>query len=73
MAFTMPIGLTDMPTVYNVRFPVGPNMPNQRDDVMLVQALMKLANFARFSPGFGPVEAAVTSPSTASSDPRLSG
>jgi peptidoglycan hydrolase-like protein with peptidoglycan-binding domain len=57
MAFTMPTDLTGLPTIYNVRFPVGPNMPNQRDDVLLVQALMKLANFTRFSPGFGPVEA----------------
>jgi peptidoglycan hydrolase-like protein with peptidoglycan-binding domain len=32
-------------------------MPNQRDDVLLVQALIKLANFTRSSPGFGPVEA----------------
>jgi hypothetical protein len=56
MAFTMAIDLTDMPTVYNVTLPVGPNMPNQRADVMLVQTLMKLANFTRFSPGLGPVE-----------------
>ena len=56
MAFTMAIDLTDMPTVYNVSFPVGPNMPNRRDDVLLVQTLMKLANFTRFSPGLGPVE-----------------
>lgn len=56
MAFTMPIDFADMPTVYNVRFPVGPNMPNQRDDVLLVQTLMKLANFTRFSPALGPVE-----------------
>lgn len=40
MAFTMPIDLTGMPTIYNVRFPVGPGMPNQRDDVLLVQALL---------------------------------
>jgi peptidoglycan hydrolase-like protein with peptidoglycan-binding domain len=57
MAFTMPIDLIGLPTIYNVRFPVGPNMPNQRDDVMLVQTLMKLANFTRFTPALGPVEA----------------
>jgi peptidoglycan hydrolase-like protein with peptidoglycan-binding domain len=57
MAFTMPTDLTGLPTIYNVRFPVGPSMVNRRDDVMLVQTLMKLANFTRFTPALGPVEA----------------
>ena len=57
MAFTMPTDLDGLPTIYNVRFPVGPNMPNVRDDVMLVQTLIKLANFTRFTPALGPVEA----------------
>jgi hypothetical protein len=56
MAFTRPIDLIGLPTIYNVHFPVGPSMPNQRDDVLLVQALMKLANFTRFTPALGPVE-----------------
>jgi len=57
MAFTTSVGLTDMPTIYNVSFPVGPGMPNRRVDVMLVQTLMKFANFTRSNPGLGPLEA----------------
>jgi len=57
MAHTMNIGFSDLPSIYNITFPVGPDMPNQRDDVLLVQTLMKLANFTRNSPGHGPVEA----------------
>lgn len=57
MAYTTSIGLTGLPTIYNVSFPVGPSMPNVRDDVLLVQTLMKLANFDRIHPGHGPVEA----------------
>ncbi len=48
--------LTGMHQVYNVSFPVGTKMPNARDDVMLVQTLMKLANYTRFTPALGPVE-----------------
>ena len=46
-----------MPTIYNVGLPVGPGMPNVRDDVMLIQMLIKLANFTRSTPALGPVEA----------------
>jgi peptidoglycan hydrolase-like protein with peptidoglycan-binding domain len=56
MAHTMQTDLTDMHQVYNVSFPVGVKMPNVRDDVMLVQTLMKLANFTRSTPAMGPVE-----------------
>lgn len=49
------MALGDMTQVYNVNFPVGHKMPNVRDDVMLVQTLMKMANYVRFSP-HGPVE-----------------
>ena len=55
MAYTMRLDLGDMTQVYNVSFPVGPKMPNVRDDVMLVQTLMKMANYDRLSP-HGPVE-----------------
>jgi hypothetical protein len=57
MAQILNLGMEDLPTIYNISFPVGPNMPNQRDDVLLVQTLMKMANFTRFHPGHGPVEA----------------
>jgi len=56
MAYTMQINLIGMPQIYNVSFPVGPKMANVRDDVMLVQTLMKLANFTRATPALGPVE-----------------
>ena len=55
MACTLNLGFSDLPSIYNITLPVGPNMPNVRDDVLLVQTLMKLANFARN--GGGPVEA----------------
>lgn len=45
MACTQNLGFSDLPTIYNVTYPVGPNMPNLRDDVLLIQTLMKLANF----------------------------
>lgn len=57
MAHMMNLGFSDLPTIYNISFPVGQNMPNQGDDVLLVQTLMKIANFTRNSPGMGPVEA----------------
>lgn len=52
----MNLGFSDLPSIYNISFPVGENMPNVRDDVLLVQTLMKMANFTRNSPGLGPVE-----------------
>ena len=57
MAQIMNLGMEDLPTIYNISYPVGPNMPNVRDDVLLIQTLMKLANFTRNHPGHGPVEA----------------
>jgi len=57
MAQIMNLGMSDLPTIYNISYPVGPNMPNVRDDVLLIQTLMKLANFIRYVPGMGPVEA----------------
>lgn len=56
MAQIMKLGMEDLPTIYNISYPVGPNMPNVRDDVMLVQTLMKMANFIRYSNAIGPVE-----------------
>ena len=52
----MSLGMDDLPTIYNISYPVGPNMPNVRDDVLLIQTLMKIANFIRYVPGMGPVE-----------------
>ena len=46
MACTQYLGFSDLPNIYNLTFSVGPNMPNLRDDVLLVQTLMKLANFS---------------------------
>ena len=57
MAQIKNLGMEDLPTIYNISFPVGPNMPNVRDDVLLIQTLMKMANFIRYVPGMGPVEA----------------
>jgi hypothetical protein len=48
--------MSDLPTIYNISYPVGPNMPNVRDDVLLIQTLMKMANFIRYAGGLGPVE-----------------
>jgi hypothetical protein len=45
MACTQHLGFSDMPTIYNISYPVGPNMPNLRDDVLLIQTLMKFSNF----------------------------
>ena len=50
MACTQHLGFSDLPTIYNITYPVGPNMPNVRDDVLLIQTLMKLANFTRNGP-----------------------
>jgi hypothetical protein len=58
MACTHNLGFLDLPSIYNLTFPVGPNKPNVRDDVLLVQTLMKLANFTRNNGG--PVEASST-------------
>ena len=46
MACTQYLGFSDLPNIYNLTFPVGPDRPNVRDDVLLVQTLMKLANFS---------------------------
>ena len=35
MAQTMTLPMADLPTIYNISFPVGQNMPNVRDDVLL--------------------------------------
>ncbi|WP_293795357.1 hypothetical protein [uncultured Bosea sp.] len=59
MAYTMKVDLGEvLQQVYNVSRPVGPGLyaPYARDDVLLVQTLIKLANFTRFHPGHGPVE-----------------
>jgi len=45
MACIQYLGFSDLPSIYNITYPVGPNMPNVRDDVLLIQTLMKLANF----------------------------
>ena len=45
MACTQHLGFSDLPLIYNITYPVGPNLPNVRDDVLLIQTLMKLANF----------------------------
>jgi peptidoglycan hydrolase-like protein with peptidoglycan-binding domain len=57
MARTVKTAFNDLPTMYDLGFAVGPNGPNVFSDVMLVQVLMKMANFARFAGGSGPVEA----------------
>lgn len=56
MAWTQHLGFFDLPTIYNISYPVGPNMPNVRDDVLLIQTLMKLANFTCKSDDNGSVE-----------------
>jgi hypothetical protein len=45
MAFTLKITGADVPFIYNVAHAVGPGRSNVRDDVMLVQTLLKLAAF----------------------------
>ena len=45
MACTQHLGFSDLPVIYNITYPVGPNLPNVRDDVLLIQTLMKFANF----------------------------
>jgi peptidoglycan hydrolase-like protein with peptidoglycan-binding domain len=45
MAYRHVLGFSDLPSIYNISLPVGPNMPNVTDDVMLVQTLLKMANF----------------------------
>ena len=55
MAKTIPMDLSDLPTIYNIGFPVGPNAANNFVDVLLIQTLMKMANFFRAGPA-GPVE-----------------
>jgi hypothetical protein len=55
MACTQYLGFSDLPTIYNITYPVGPNMPNVRDDVLLIQTLIKLADFTRQSHDHGSV------------------
>jgi hypothetical protein len=57
MACIQHLGFSDLPTIYNISYPVGPNMPNVRDDVLLIQTLMKLANFTTRSDEDNSVEA----------------
>lgn len=45
MAYTMKVNLTDMPFIYNVSDTVGPNMPNYKADVQLIQCLLKLVGY----------------------------
>jgi hypothetical protein len=45
MAYTMKIDLTDMPFIYNLSDTVGPNMPNYKADVQLVQCLLKIVGY----------------------------
>lgn len=56
MACKQYLGFSDLPNIYNITFPVGPDMPNVRDDVLLVQTLMKLANFTCSYEGQGSVK-----------------
>jgi peptidoglycan hydrolase-like protein with peptidoglycan-binding domain len=56
MARTVPSFFPDLPTIYNLTFSVGPNCANNFVDVLLVQSLMKLANFTRFTQAMGPTE-----------------
>lgn len=57
MARTKPSAFGDLPTIYDIDFAVGPDQANGYVDVLLIQTLMKLANFTRFTPAVGPVEA----------------
>ena len=56
MAYPQYLGFSDLPKIYNLTFPVGPDMPNVRDDVLLVQTLLKLANFTCSSERDGSTE-----------------
>jgi hypothetical protein len=60
MACTQYIGFSDLPSIYNISLPVGPNMPNLRADVLLVQTLIKLANFTTNTKSDNSVEASST-------------
>jgi peptidoglycan hydrolase-like protein with peptidoglycan-binding domain len=51
MAFTMPSGELDNPTVFNLNFAVGVRKPNRKDDVLLVQRLLQLVGFPLFTGG----------------------
>ncbi len=44
MAYTMKLGFSDLPTIYNLTNAVGLGQVNRRDDVMLVQTLLKMAH-----------------------------
>ncbi len=64
--FSYQMGLEDLPYIYNVDYAVGPGGPNAREDVELVQTLLRIAYKGIGSgPGnlvvdglFGPVTAA---------------
>ncbi len=60
MACTQHLGFSDLPSIYNITYPVGPNLPNVRDDVLLIQTLMKFANSTSKGEDHGSVEASCT-------------
>ena len=47
MPHTIKTELDDLPTIYNLDGSVGPNAVNSFTDVLLVQTLMKIADFIR--------------------------
>lgn len=51
MAYTMKLGFSDLPTIYNLTNAVGLGQVNRRDDVMLVQTLLKMAHAMILSGG----------------------
>jgi peptidoglycan hydrolase-like protein with peptidoglycan-binding domain len=44
MAYTMKLGFSDLHTIYNLTYAVGLGQVNRRDDVLLVQTLLKMAH-----------------------------
>lgn len=51
MAYTMKLGFADLPTIYNLTNAVGRGQVNRRDDVLLVQKLLKMAHAMILSGG----------------------
>lgn len=51
MAYTMPLGFADLPTIYNLDSGVGPGRANLYEDVWIVQRLIQIANFTMLSGG----------------------
>lgn len=51
MAYTMKLGFSDLPTIYNLTNAVGLGQVNRRDDVLLVQTLLKMAHAMILSGG----------------------